>query len=440
MTATGDQVEKMLTQETDLRDKIAASVAAGFAEQIAYTKELVRFASVRGSEHTIQDFVFRTFRSRGYAMERFAMERDAIERHPGGGKFSEAHSAAPIVVGIHRPRAETGRSLILQAHVDVVPPGPADMWTHPPFDPVIEGDWLYGRGGADMKAGHAANLFALDALRRIRLQPAATVYLQSVVEEESTGNGALMTHLRGYRADAALIPEPQDEKLVRANVGVLWFQVEVRGHPVHVRAMGAGANAIDGACRIIGALRNLEATWNERKAGREHFEDDPHPINLNIGKIEGGDWASSVPAWCRIDCRIAIYPGVSADEARREIEQTIDAFASRDPFLANNPPRVAFNGFFSEGYVLAPGSAPEQALGEAHRLATGEKLRTFMSGAYLDARVYALYDKIPTLCYGPTGRDIHGYDEKVNLTSVQRITTAIALFIADWCDVEPITS
>ena len=60
----------------------------------------------------------------------------------------------------------------------------------------IFGCLLYGRGGADMKAGHAANLYCLDALRRIGIQPAATVYVQSVVEEESTGNGALMTHLR----------------------------------------------------------------------------------------------------------------------------------------------------------------------------------------------------------------------------------------------------
>ena len=58
--------------------------------------------------------------------------------------------------------------------------------------------------------------------------------------KSSTGNGALMTHLRGYRADAALIPEPENEKLARANVGVLWFQVEVRGRPTHVSVMGAG--------------------------------------------------------------------------------------------------------------------------------------------------------------------------------------------------------
>ena len=421
-----------------LRDRIAASVAAGFAEQVSFTQELVRFPSLRGEEQAIQDHLFRAFRSRGLAMDRFAMDRDAIERHPGGSRFSDEHSDAPIVVGIHRPREETGRSLILQAHLDVVPTGPPEMWTDPPFEPVIRDGWLYGRGGGDMKAGAAANLACLDALRRIGLQPAATVTVQAVVEEESTGNGALMTHLRGYRADAVLIPEPEGEKLVRANVGVLWFELDVRGVPVHVSEMGSGANAIDAAYRVIGALRELEARWNADRAGRPHFEGAEHPLNLNIGKIVGGDWGSSVPAWCRVQCRISFYPGTPAAEAAREIEAAVTAFARQDRFLANNPPRVTFNGFFAEGYTLAEGSEAERVLGEAHRSATGQALETFMSPAYLDARVYALYDRVPTLCYGPTSRNVHGFDECVNPASVERITTAIALFVAEWCGVEPL--
>jgi acetylornithine deacetylase len=421
-----------------LRNRIVASVEAGFAEQVAYTQELMRFRSVRGEEQAIQDFVFRAFRDRGLAMDRFLMDRAAIEAHPGGSKISAGHSDAPIVVGIHRPREETGRSLILQAHVDVVPAGPDDMWTHPPFEPAIDGDWLYGRGGADMKAGHAANLACLDALRRIGLQPAATVTVQSVVEEESTGNGALMTHLRGYKADAVLIPEPEDEKLVRANTGVLWFEIEVRGMPVHVREMGTGQNAIDAAYRVVGALREIEARWNADKAGRPHFETEDHPINLNIGKIEGGDWASSVPAWCRLSCRISVYPGTSADAAAREIEDAVRAFSRKDPFLANNPPRVSFNGFFAEGYVLEEGSEAEAVLGGAHKAATGRELESFMTAGYLDTRVYALYDRIPALCYGPTSRNIHGFDEAVSLSSLKRITTTMALFVAEWCGVEPV--
>ncbi len=421
-----------------LADRIKQSVAAGFDEQLEFAKTLMRFPSLRGAEHACQDFVFREMRRRGLVIDRFDMEEAAISRHPGAGAFSPEHSKAPIVVGIHRPKNETGRSLILQGHVDVVPEGPHDLWTHPPYDPVIVGDWLYGRGGADMKAGHAANFFCLDALRRIGLQPAATVYLQSVVEEESTGNGALMTHLRGYKADAVLIPEPEDEKLVRANVGVLWFEIEVRGEPAHVREMGSGANAIDAAYRVIGDLRRLEEELNAEKAGRPHFENEAHPINLNIGKIEGGDWGSSVPCWCRVQCRIAIYPGVSAKDARRRIEDHIRAFARKDRYLANNPPAVTFNGFLAEGYVLEPGSEAEAVLARAHTAATGKPLESFMTAGYLDTRVHALYDQVPALCYGPISRNIHAFDERVSVESLKRVTTAMALFLAEWCGVEEI--
>lgn len=423
-----------------LCERILASVEAGLVLQLAFTQELMRFASVRGAEHACQDFVFRALRQRGYGVDRFSMDRVAIAAHPGAGAWSPDHSEAPIIVGVHHPRRETGRSLILQAHVDVVPPGPADMWTHNAFTPVIEGDWLYGRGGADMNAGHAANVFCIEALRRIGLQPAATVYIQSVVEEESTGNGALMAHLRGYRADAVLIPEPEEEMLVRANVGVIWFQVEVRGVPVHVREMGKGANAIDAAYRVIAELRRLEADWNRGKIDREHFTDVDHPINLNIGKIEGGDWASSVPSWCRIDCRISIYPGVAADEAAKEITDRLTAFARTDPFMANNPPYVSFNGFFAEGYIQSPGSDAEDVLARAHETSTGEALQSFMTPGYLDARVYALYDQVPSLCYGPVSENIHGFNERVSVSSLKRITGAMALFVAEWCGVEPVAS
>ncbi|MEY8829590.1 ArgE/DapE family deacylase [Sedimentitalea sp. XS_ASV28] len=427
-----------MSLDPGLRDRILQSVSDGFDEQIAFTQQLVRMPSLRGHEHPIQDFLFRTLRDRGYAMDRFVMDRAAIEAHPGGSKFSDQHSDAPIVVGIHRPNAEAGRSLILQSHLDVVPEGLHDMWSDPPFSARIEGDWMFGRGAADMKAGAAANIYALDALRRIGLQPAATVYVQSVVEEESTGNGALQTFLQGYTADAVLIPEPEDEMLVRANIGVLWFQLQVRGVPVHVREMGEGANAIDGATRLIAVLREIEADWNAEKGKHPHFEEEDHPINLNIGKIEGGDWASSVPSWCNIDCRVSIYPGRSAEDAGREICERIATFAQQDKFLSNNPPKIVFNGFFAEGYVLEPGSDAEAVLGRAHEAAIGAPLKSFMTAGYLDTRVYALYNRIPALCYGPVSRNIHGIDECVSLSSVRRITQAMALFIAEWCGIEPV--
>ena len=235
-----------------------------------------------------------------------------------------------------------------------------------------------------------------------------------------------------------IIPEPEEEMLVRANVGVLWFQVEVRGTPVHVREMGAGANAIDAIYRVVGALRKLEEAWNKQKIGKMHFEKEEHPINLNVAKIEGGDWASSVPAWCRIDCRIAIFPGVTAKAAAKEVEDCISDYAAADSFLRKTPPKVTWNGFFSEGYELEPGSEAEKVLERAHKHATGSDLKSFMTAGYLDTRVHVLYDKIPALCYGPISENIHGFDERVSVKSLKRITTAIALFIAEWCGVERI--
>src|SRR2546423_12584705 len=126
-----------------LRERVVESVRAGFQEQLEYTKALVRFESVRGAEHAIQDYVFRSYKDYGLGVDRFMMDRSRIEDHPGGSKYSRDHSDAPIIVGIHHPQRESGRSLILQAHVDVVPTGPATMWSRPPLDPRIAGAWMF---------------------------------------------------------------------------------------------------------------------------------------------------------------------------------------------------------------------------------------------------------------------------------------------------------
>ncbi|HRK19411.1 MAG TPA: ArgE/DapE family deacylase [Hyphomicrobiaceae bacterium] len=428
----------MAPVDATLSRDILAAVDAGFEEQIAFTQDLIRLPSLRGQEATAQDFFFQALKARGYQMDRWVVDVDDIKHHPGFSPVCVDYSNAINVVGTLRPKSETGRSLILNGHMDVVPVGPLDMWTAPPFEPRREGDWLYGRGSGDMKAGLAINVYAVDALKRLGYRPAATLYQQSVVEEECTGNGALSCLVRGYRADAAIITEPEDDKLVRANVGVIWFQVKVRGLPVHVREAGSGQNAIEASLALIAALRGLEARWNAEKTRHRHFEALDHPINFNVGKISGGDWASSVPAWCTLDCRIAIYPGVDPKAAAREIEACVRDAAGRHGFLANNPPEVVFNGFLAEGYALAEGSEAEKTLERAHLASYGSKLESFVTPGYLDGRVFVIYADMPCLVYGPYSEAIHGFDERVRLSSVKRVTGAVALFIAEWCGLERI--
>jgi acetylornithine deacetylase len=426
----------MSTSEAETR--VLACVDEAFDHQLEFLRDLVRFPSLRGAEATVQDFVHAALKARGLAIDRWQLREADIAHHPGFSPVSEtSYDNAWNVVGSWRPPVERGRSLILNAHVDVVPSGPIEMWQQPPFDPVVRDGWLYGRGSADMKAGLAANIFALDALRAAGFDPAATVHIQSVIEEESTGNGTLSTSVRGYRADAVICPEPEDEKLVRANAGVVWFSVRITGRPAHTREMQAGFNAIDGAYKVIAALRELETAANADQARHRYFGDLEHPINLNIGRIEGGDWNSMVPAWCVIHCRFAMYPGISAAAVRQVVEARLSLLARSDAGFGNNPPQVKWTGFFAEGYVLEPGSEAEKTLAAAHAVVFQAPLEELVTPAYLDARVTMLYDNIPTLVYGPIGRSIHGIDEAVDIESVRRVTKTIALFMARWCGLTP---
>ncbi|MEQ8586890.1 MAG: ArgE/DapE family deacylase [Thalassobaculaceae bacterium] len=426
--------------DPDLARRITEAVDAAFVSQIEFTKELVSRPSVRGQEHLAQDLMAEAMAKRGYAVDRWLVREDDIKHHEGFSPIKVDYSNAWNVVGTHRPRTETGRSLVLNGHVDVVPEGPLDMWSSPPYQPRIEGDWMYGRGAGDMKAGVVSNMFALDALKAAGVQPAGRVHLESVCEEESTGNGALATLVRGYTADACLISEPSSGHVNRAVMGVTWFRVHVRGFPVHVATAGSGSNAILAAYDLIGDLKELEARWNARKGETRNYKDAKHPINLNVGKIEGGDWASSVPAWCSFDCRVSYFPGIKPQEMARDIEDTIRKASANHPFLSNSPPEIEFNGFFTEGYDLEPGSDAELTLARQHQAVSCNPLEERIATAYIDSRVFVLYAGIPCLVYGAHAENVHGFDERVSIESIRESTKAIALFVADWCGTEPLSA
>ena len=339
----------------------------------------------------------------------------------GFGPIEHDFSRARTVVGTYRPANNAGKSLILQGHCDVVPTGPLEMWETPPFSPAIRDGKMYGRGACDMKSGTIGALYALDAIKAAGLKPTARIHFQSVIEEESTGVGALSTLQRGYRADACFIPEPTSGNMVRSQVGVIWFRLKVRGFPVHVFEAGAGSNAITAAYHLIHSLEKLEAEWNERAKADRHFKAVTHPINFNPGIIKGGDWASSVPAWCDVDCRIAILPGWSVADCQAEILACVSAAARDHRFLSNNPPDVEWSGFLSEGYELKDSAAPEAAFGKAYNAIYGGAVPELAFTALTDTRFYGLNYNIPSLCFGASGAAMHGFNEYVDLEFVAEI-------------------
>ena len=190
--------------------------------------------------------------------------------------------------------------------------------------------------------------------------------------------------------------------------------------------------------RLIEALQQFTRDLNERVKSHTWYSGLASPIKFNPGKIRGGDWASSTPAWCELDCRIAVLPGTRLDAFRQEIVDVVMAAAAADPFLAPNPPEVIWNGFQADDYVLEPGSAFEAAVRAAHKAATGEEAKDWLFTGVTDSRFYGCYYDIPSLCYGPSGQRMHGFDEYVELDSVKQTTRVIADFIQRWCGLRAI--
>lgn len=419
--------------------EILAAVAAQRDEAVTFLQQLVAEPSLLGQEQSAQALMKRRFEGLGLAVSELVIDEAAIKDHPGYSPSIVSYDGRVNVIGVHEPRLVRGRSLILNGHIDVVPVGAERLWTRPPFEPWIDGDKLHGRGANDMKAGIVAYTMAFQALQRLGWQPAARVTMQSVIEEECTGNGALACLLAGHTADAAIIPEPFDE-LLSAQLGVMWMTLDVYGVPVHAAVAQTGIGAIEFAQYLVAELRKLEAKWNEPQHRHSMYCHHDHPINFNLGRIEGGEWSSSVSTHCRVDLRLGFYPGVTPAQVRAEVEALVREAHAAHAARASVKVEVSYHGFQAEGLVVDLQQPALQALMQAHHDITGRPAATRAATATTDVRFFHLYGQIPSTCYGPRGANIHGVDEWVSIDSLQQVTAVLALYMARWCGLEPLAT
>lgn len=401
---------------------------------------LVRCASTLGQERPALDEMARIYEGLGLGPRRVPVEPERLKDHPGFSPPLIPYEGRDNVVAVHTPRERKGRSLALQGHVDVVPEGAAEEWTTPPFEPDIRDGRMYGRGAGDMKAGIIAYCMAFKALRLAGLQPAAEVQMQSVIEEECSGNGALAAMLALPKPDAVIIPEPGPglPALYSAEVGVVWAWVTVIGRPAHVRDMKAGVNAIEAAMAVAARFKEYEAEMNRGERIHPSFRGVNHPVNVNIGTLEGGEWNSSVPTRAKLGLRVGIMMGNTAAQVRADIERIV-AEAAKDEALKGAKLRLEFKGFMADPCVFDLG-APIVKLAERNftEVSGGATLRHYPATGLTDGRFFTLYQGTPVACFGPDAQEIHGIDESVGLDSMHEITRTIALTMAEWCGVEKV--
>ena len=416
---------------------ILQAVDSQAGEGVALLAGLVRHRSLLGQEHGALDAMADAFERLGLPIRRVPVDVAALESVPGFSPPLISYAGRDNVVAEHRPINATGRSLLLQGHVDVVPEGAADLWTTPPFEPDIREGRMCGRGAADMKAGLASIVMAMHALHAAGFQPAAPLQLAAVIEEECTGNGALAVMHALPMPEACLIPEPGPgyPALYVAEVGVIWAWVIITGRPVHVREAHAGVSAIQAAAIVSEAFARYEEEANRAERRHAAFAADNHPINVNIGTFEGGEWNSSVATRAKLGVRVGVMPGQSCHAVRAEIEALV-ARTATDQRLHGARLAVEFKGFMADGCTFPAEQPISRLVAAQHQTVTGEELRNYAAAGLTDARHYVLAGGTQATCYGPDAQNIHGIDESVGLDAVRDTTKVLALTIAEWCGLE----
>ena len=159
-----------------------------------------------------------------------------------------------------------------------------------------------------------------------------------------------------------------------------------------------------------------------------------HPFNLNIGKIAGGNWASSVPAHAELEGRLAFPPGMTPTQIMNRVSQVI---AERHAALADADtpaPELEFHGFRSEGHLVDMQAPGIRLLSRCHQSLTGEMPGEYLSTCTTDLRAFHVQGGIEGTCYGPVASHIHGVDECVDIESIRQTLRTYALFICRWAE------
>ncbi|SER75826.1 ArgE/DapE family deacylase [Lentzea albida] len=388
--------------------------------------DLLEIPSVTGSaaESELQHVLAGNLERLDLDVDLWSMDLDhlrAQEDFPGG---EAPRTEAWGVVG--GTRQSDGPTLVLQGHVDVVPPGDLAQWHGDPFRPRVAGDVVHGRGACDMKAGVVAILAAMAAIRAAEVRLRGQVAVHFVVSEEDGGLGAFGTLQRGHTGDACIITEPTSGALMVANAGALTFRIEVPGKATHGSTRYAGVSAIDAYLPIHAALARLEA---RRNAGADALLSAyPVPYPLSVGTVSAGDWASSVPDLLVAEGRLGVALGEDPSTARADLEACVAEACAADPWLRAHPAVVTWpGGQFASGR-LPVGHPLADLVGQAHADVTGGTRPGEQGAPYgSDLRLYAGAG-IPTLQYGPGDvRLAHGPQEQVLLSEVVTVTQALVL-------------
>lgn len=418
----------------DLSDRELRALA--FVDERELVRDLVALTavpSVSGSdaESDVQHQIAKQLSRLDLEVDLWRIDLDATTSHPDFPGWEAERSESWGLVATSPGQGDP--ALVLQGHVDVVPPGDLAQWEGDPFLPRVTDRHVHGRGTCDMKGGVVANLAAARAVLAAGLELPRSFALHLVVGEEDGGLGAFATLQRGHRGDACIITEPTSGTVTTANAGALTFEIVVAGQATHASTAYAGVSAFERYLPLHAALADLQA--------RRHASVDPlmaeYPVAypLSIGRVTCGDWSSSVPDRLVAEGRLGVALDEDPADARRQLEEAIAEAAAADPWLRAHPPTVAWTGGqFASGRYRGDDGTLHDLVSAAHVDVTRGPAPRERGAPYgSDLRLYNAAG-VPTLHYGPGDvRLAHSPQESVPIDELVTVTEALVLALVRAC-------
>jgi acetylornithine deacetylase len=401
---------------------------------VEFLRNLIQFPSVTGDEGEIQKFIHSKLEKMGLTVEVWEPDLAILKNHPAFVAVSKGYEGRPNVVGVLRG-AGGGKSLLLNGHVDVIPAGAPEAWTHHPWSGDVADGRIYGRGGSDMKSGLAAMTMAVESILQSGLRLKGDLILEYTVDEELSGNGTLACVIKGYRADAGICCETSSLRVQPGSIGRIWFEVRVQGKATGIQRRWEGVNAIDKGYRVTQVVSEFE---QERIRRLRHplYPDIRGALPCMVGVFESGSYPSAFPDTCLLKGSLATLPGEDSNIVKEEFVRFVRARVADDPWLKTHPPEIAFAGYFAEPSEISPREPIVQTLcGKFQEVMGKDPLISGREGA-ADIRFMNGYGKTPTVIFGPgMTEQMHANNEWVDMDDLIQATKILALTVLEWCQI-----
>jgi acetylornithine deacetylase/succinyl-diaminopimelate desuccinylase family protein len=401
--------------KTQLYTKLDQWIDAHFDEQVKFLQKVIQVPTDtppgNNTPHALH--VAELVKSYGMQAEPHAVP-EAIVREAG------LESITNLI--IKRQYGQGGKTLALNAHGDVVPPG--EGWTYPPYGAEIHDGRIYGRAAAVSKCDFSTYIFAVRALESLGADLTGRIELQFTYDEEfggELGPGWLLKN-KLTKPDLA-IAAGFSYQIITAHNGCLQFEVTVNGKMGHAAVPTSGVDALQAAVKIMNALYGLNETYKSIKSTVPGIN---HPY-LNIGLISGGTNTNVIPGKVVLKLDRRMIPEEDPAQVEQSIRDAIDAVWKQIPGITAETKRI----LLARALKPLPGSTELVAALQQHaKEEFGEAIPACGTPLYADARLYCEAG-IPVVLYGAGPRTVEESrakqpDERLELEDLRRATKVIA--------------